>query len=306
MVGNYIINDAKVFKIFVVATMSSGKSTFINALIGDDLLPSKNEACTVKPVFIINNNEENYKLFVNHNNENKVISKANATIIEKLNSEANVDSLYIEGRIQAVDNCDKQVVIVDTPGTNNSLDITHMNVTYELMEKVKAGLIVYLINATQFGINDDLKLLSHIATKVNNSNGKVNILIVVNKIDELDDEKECIETTINNVYKYVENIGIKNFSIIPISALAAKLFNSILMGKGLTRKEMKNFISYYELFNHKDYDVRKFSIIGSTQVENQYVAIGDNKYKKIDILMAMENTGITLVSGFIKEMVENK
>ena len=35
-------------KILVLATMSAGKSTLINALIGNDIFPSGNEACTAK------------------------------------------------------------------------------------------------------------------------------------------------------------------------------------------------------------------------------------------------------------------
>ncbi|MBO1929813.1 dynamin family protein [Providencia rettgeri] len=34
------------FDAYVVATMSSGKSTFINAILGQDLLPAANEATT--------------------------------------------------------------------------------------------------------------------------------------------------------------------------------------------------------------------------------------------------------------------
>ena len=39
------INNS-VFPINVIATMSSGKSTLINALLGKKMMPSKNEACT--------------------------------------------------------------------------------------------------------------------------------------------------------------------------------------------------------------------------------------------------------------------
>lgn len=39
------INNS-IFPINVIATMSSGKSTLINALLGKKLMPSKNEACT--------------------------------------------------------------------------------------------------------------------------------------------------------------------------------------------------------------------------------------------------------------------
>ncbi len=39
------INNS-IFPVNVIATMSSGKSTLINALLGRNLMPSKNEACT--------------------------------------------------------------------------------------------------------------------------------------------------------------------------------------------------------------------------------------------------------------------
>ncbi|MBP3665407.1 MAG: dynamin family protein, partial [Tyzzerella sp.] len=40
------IDENNVFPVIVMATMSSGKSTLINALLGQQVLPSKNEACT--------------------------------------------------------------------------------------------------------------------------------------------------------------------------------------------------------------------------------------------------------------------
>ena len=49
----------KVYPTLVVATMSSGKSTLINALIGRELLPSSNCACTAKAVAILDNDMMN-------------------------------------------------------------------------------------------------------------------------------------------------------------------------------------------------------------------------------------------------------
>lgn len=40
------IDETKIFPMVVVATMSSGKSTLINALLGKEILPSSNRACT--------------------------------------------------------------------------------------------------------------------------------------------------------------------------------------------------------------------------------------------------------------------
>ena len=45
-----ILNNLKLNKYLVIGTMSAGKSTFLNSLIGLEIFPSKNEACTSKVI----------------------------------------------------------------------------------------------------------------------------------------------------------------------------------------------------------------------------------------------------------------
>ena len=47
------------YNVAVCATMSAGKSTFINAMLGSDYIPSKNEACTAKITTIRDNDNLN-------------------------------------------------------------------------------------------------------------------------------------------------------------------------------------------------------------------------------------------------------
>lgn len=49
------ISMNRVYPTLVVSTMSSGKSTLINALVGTELLPSMNRACTARAVAIMDN-----------------------------------------------------------------------------------------------------------------------------------------------------------------------------------------------------------------------------------------------------------
>ena len=44
--------NEKEYKIAVVANMSAGKSTFINALFGDSILPAYSKATTDCPIYI--------------------------------------------------------------------------------------------------------------------------------------------------------------------------------------------------------------------------------------------------------------
>lgn len=55
MFSRFDIDDQNVFKTCIVATMSCGKSTFINSIIGDEILPEKNEACTARTMAVIDN-----------------------------------------------------------------------------------------------------------------------------------------------------------------------------------------------------------------------------------------------------------
>lgn len=55
MFEKFDIDDNNIFKVCVVATMSSGKSTFINSIIGEEIMPEKNEACTARTMSVLDN-----------------------------------------------------------------------------------------------------------------------------------------------------------------------------------------------------------------------------------------------------------
>ena len=55
MFEKFDIDDKNIFKVCVVATMSSGKSTFINSIIGEEIMPEKNEACTARTMAVLDN-----------------------------------------------------------------------------------------------------------------------------------------------------------------------------------------------------------------------------------------------------------
>ena len=81
-------NDVKSskFKINVIATMSSGKSTLINSLIGYELLPSKNEACTATIARITD--DDKFKEFTaecRDENERLVYKRQKVTIEDMYN-----------------------------------------------------------------------------------------------------------------------------------------------------------------------------------------------------------------------------
>ena len=117
-----------IFELTVVATMSSGKSTLINALLGKELLPSKNEACTASITRIFDNDTcDGFVAECFDKNGATVYSGQEATLegLRKMNDDERVHTIRIDGDIPFLSSERVKVCINDTPGPNNSRDENH-------------------------------------------------------------------------------------------------------------------------------------------------------------------------------------
>ena len=83
--------------------------------------------------------------------------------MEQLNSNPSVSRIQVEGNIPFVTADDVSLVLVDTPGPNNSRDPEHKAATYRMLSESSKPLVLYIMNATQLAVNDDYNLLSHVA-----------------------------------------------------------------------------------------------------------------------------------------------
>ena len=112
--------------------MSSGKSTLINALLGKKLMPSKNEACTATITEILDNDEDTFCAIVHDEDENpiKEIQELTYDIMCELNADEQVHRISAEGNIPFLDARSTALMLVDTPGPNNSQNQAHKNTTY--------------------------------------------------------------------------------------------------------------------------------------------------------------------------------
>lgn len=126
------------FEIVVVAPMSSGKSTLINAILGKDLLPAVNQATTAVVTRIRDNdNAKEFTVTCNDKYGKPVCKKKTATkeLISKLNyekdpkdsqhKEALIKEMFIEGSIKSLSSDKLNTVFVDTLGGNNAQNEEH-------------------------------------------------------------------------------------------------------------------------------------------------------------------------------------
>lgn len=250
------------FEVNVVATMSAGKSTLINALLRQRLMPAKQEACTATITEIKDNDADYFTAKVYDSNGNLIQTHPELTfeIMNSLNSNPEVSRVHVEGNIPFVTADDVSLVLVDTPGPNNSRDPEHKVATYRMLSESSKTVVLYILNATQLAVNDDYNLLSHVAEsmKVGGKQSRDRFIFVVNKLDDFRKGEDSIEAAIAKVRDYLKDNGIENPNIYPASALTALDIRTILANsdddndddvytaKGKVRKFNRNEEMHFE------------------------------------------------------------
>ena len=229
------------FEIMVAGTMSSGKSTVINAILGHDLLPAINQAATAVLTRIRDvDGAEGFtiKKAVNaagqacHLNE-----PATPALIEKLNGSidpndpAHKRALYseieMEGDAEGLTSGTMHTVFLDTPGGNNDQNDEHMNVLEAAINNEDNSIILYIFNGTQVSTNDNAKILKMIADAMRkNQRGKQSrdrFLFVANRMDDINPARESYESMVDNIKTSLAKVGIQSPNLFLVSALTAKL-----------------------------------------------------------------------------------
>ena len=239
-----------IFPINVIATMSSGKSTLINALLGKKLMPSKNEACTATITEILDNDSETFAAVVRDDDDVVLqeISDLTYDTMCELNDNENVHKIAAQGDIPFLDAKSTALMLVDTPGPNNSQNQAHKNTTFRAINNDANNLILYVLNGTQLSTNDDASLLEYVAKQIKEGGKQIRdrFIFVVNKMDGFNPEEENIERTIKAARSYLASYGIDDPQIFPCSAYTALNIRTYLADidiDNLTRADEKKLPS---------------------------------------------------------------
>lgn len=291
MLEMFGIQEKDLYPVCVVATMSSGKSTFINAVLGEAVLPEGNEACTARVIAVLNNERSDRKraYIVKESGERGYVETDNPKVMEKINADDTVKDILVEMNISSLPSFSKQLLLIDTPGVNNSEDKRHAERTEDLLKHLDRGVIIYLMNATQPATNDDALFLSMVSDYIKKHEG-LHICFVLNKIDELDEEKENIEEFIKTTKTYIESLGFAQPVIYPLSAYAAKILRLKLNGKKLTKTENRLLQDIYEEYQAAEKNMLRYTDMYHKSSRNY--EIGDREITEYELKRAIENTGI--------------
>lgn len=203
-----IINDflemleKEEFSIVIVGEFSVGKSTFLNALMGEKILPSYSDETTATVTFLRHKNKAD-------NQQKGRVYYADGSCEDIDSIETDVISHYVSTRsdipVAATVNhldlfldshfLDGNITLVDTPGLNGTAD-GHREITEAQI--MKSNVCLFMFSADRPGGKSEFEFLSQIKTKANK------IIFVLNKIDQ-------IRTNENESYEKVAENLLKNF-----------------------------------------------------------------------------------------------
>lgn len=162
--------EEECFRLVVIGEFSNGKSTLINALLGDRVLPSSTSPTTAVLTLIEKGDEPQYFLKLRDGHQKKLTKEEFRELVappeadpsdlsdvarfnEKVSELSTVNLALIQYPTQL---CTEGVQIVDTPGTND-LDAVRERITYEFVPKADA--VVFVLSARQILSSKEMDFL---------------------------------------------------------------------------------------------------------------------------------------------------
>ena len=307
------------FTLTVLATMSSGKSTLLNALLHKELLPTGNEATTANIVEILDTDRQECEAETYDSKGNIIHIKQNVDLkrITEFNQDKQVKKVNIYCDIPTVTNGDMVLMLRDTPGPNNSEDPNHKRITQRIIcpdsedEKTTMSAVLYVMNAANPRVDSDADLLRSIANEMEKGGKQANerFFFVINKVDErLKHENETMERLIENTKTYLEKFSIFNPRIFPVTAYLAECIWKKRAGEGFQdRRSLRIYNNAIEDFSDEEYEEIKFEKAAS--VSQHVKNLIDERLKKAIVKsdneeIALIHSGIPSLEESIKEYIE--
>lgn len=270
----------KLYGMLITATMSAGKSSFINALVGQSVNRVQNMACTSKIHSIIAKPLDDG---CTCEYDDEIVFDAGAEELLNDNENNSSSTIYVSTYFHGMLG-GHRLVIHDSPGVNSSENIDHMTVAHQMICSKKYKLLIYVLNATQLGTNDDEEHLKYVASQV----GKIPVMFVMNKIDSLVSEDEVIEDVVKHQREFLISKGFQNPIICPVSSRAAYLAKKDMSGV-LSRMESRELTSYMD----------KFEFASLAPYYEQTFGVFHVADNEDEVLQLLKNCGMSYIENII-------
>lgn len=302
----------KKIEVPVIATMSSGKTTLLNALIGQDFLfedtgTATATNCTIKinnklNEFVAKATEGSTKLEESKNDIKDFFLKWNS---DEKNEEHYKLMLNLEGPVKDLNLSNLELNFIDTPGPNSSKYENHKLKTFSyLKDNQKLPIVLYVLDPEKIDSRDDDNTLKEISDVLKNNQQNVDrIIFIYNKVDRENLEKKPINEILINVKKFLGKYNIDNPKIFPLSSKYAKFSQLISV---LSRNEKNKLSNFRNDFipepdeNYQGYQLLEYAPINENQKQQL-----KKRVSKSELDADLVYSGLAALKTYIEDYVNN-
>ena len=258
------LQDQK-YQVAVIAAMKAGKSTFLNSIIGADVLASETAACTICRTDVRHIKPgETPKLLEYREGERKpvILVEGDAGQIQQkfllrtreIREQGNPDNttrFEIEHPIEAISELSSLTgfTLVDTPGPNEweSANFNINALKQTALEALRTcNAILFILNYASYKDNAVADLFKDVVENrkdfIEENNGK--IYFILNKVDQKTERDKEIADVIKDLERELVGFGFRNPLIYPASSRQGLLAKLIQQEKA-TGSEIKDFKKFF-------------------------------------------------------------
>jgi GTPase Era involved in 16S rRNA processing len=270
------LKKAQQYKIAVVANMSAGKSTFINALFGDSILPAYSKATTDCPIYIYSDDDpSNDKAIIEFTDNKPTIELTKEDVHKKIKLYAQKDEDTLEEKyknvkridlywdfkvLQNSEKYDIDFVVIDTPGPNNTDEhsFKHSSATKDIIQN-EVDMVLYLFDYGQIDANlqsSENNLWGMIKER-KEKNPNFEVFFIINKIDRAFEDNKKIEEIKNSSSKEEFFKNVKKYWFYYEKKAIEKIKNSAIKYGFKSPKIFSvssKYIEYYRNNNNLNFD----------------------------------------------------
>lgn len=244
------------YVVSVVGTMKAGKSTFINSILGEELMPNENAACTLTTTEIID--DKNTVTLIKKYDDGSLEELIGENITQVFHDEVRKTrkekvlknfKYILRKNIKAIeeDSVDIGFKIVDTPGYN---EMSGLGVERSKIEKIfekqikKTDYVIYVLDYKYYKSEENIEILKKIKAIRGDIFENENIMFILNKVDLITYKDGDITEIVQDVERLIKTTGIENPGILPFSAKKAFLYKVLEENKNIELYE-----SEFDTFN---------------------------------------------------------
>ncbi|MGB5963217.1 MAG: dynamin family protein [Coleofasciculaceae cyanobacterium] len=267
--------QAQKYQVAVIAAMKAGKSTFLNAMIGADILASESEACTVcrtdvrllevgqKPRLLEYQQGQRQPIIISEGDTGKIrqdFLERTREIRENNNSD-NTTRFELWHSIEAISKFSSLAgfTLVDTPGPNEwqSAGFNTVALKQTALEALRTcNAILFVLDYSSFKDNTNSELLQDLIEQrgefLKENTGK--IYFILNKVDRKSEKDREIADVIEDLKQTLISFGIPEPIIYPVSAwqgLLAKLIQQETVADSQLKDFKRFFSARYAIENEE-------------------------------------------------------